>query len=270
MDIQGNVTIRSGIGAEPIHLDEAKAQCRIDITDEDALVSALITAARVHVESATNRAMMTQAMRVNYSAWPCRADLSAPTRRVASVTYLDAAAAAQTLATDQYVVDTTPLQGSVTPAYSVTWPDTYEHPNAVSVNFIAGHATPFTVNTTTDTLTAKGHPFANNDPVRLMNSGGALPAGTSDYLDYYAVSVSGDTLKLSLTEGGAAVDITSAGTGTHFILGSDTSAFSAMRQAMLLLIGHWFDNRSQSTGFQTHNIPMGVSAILAPHKVWGV
>lgn len=54
----------AGPGDEPVSLAEAKAFCRIDGTDEDALVSALIAAARLHVESITGRALLTQTWRL--------------------------------------------------------------------------------------------------------------------------------------------------------------------------------------------------------------
>jgi hypothetical protein len=54
----------AGPGEEPVSLAEAKAFCRIDGTDEDALVSALIAAARLHVESITGRALLTQTWRL--------------------------------------------------------------------------------------------------------------------------------------------------------------------------------------------------------------
>ena len=51
-------------GEEPVTLAEAKAWCRIDAADEDALVSALIAAARLQVESLTGRALVTQTWRL--------------------------------------------------------------------------------------------------------------------------------------------------------------------------------------------------------------
>src|ERR1044072_222843 len=49
-----------GAGGGRVALAEAKAWCRIDAADEDALVSALIAAARLQVESLTGRALVTQ------------------------------------------------------------------------------------------------------------------------------------------------------------------------------------------------------------------
>jgi uncharacterized phiE125 gp8 family phage protein len=54
----------AGPGEEPVTLAEAKAWCRIDAGDEDALVEALIAAARLHVESATGRALVEQSWRL--------------------------------------------------------------------------------------------------------------------------------------------------------------------------------------------------------------
>ena len=54
----------AGPGEEPVSLVEAKAYARIDGDDEDALVSALVAAARLHVESLTGRALVTQTWRL--------------------------------------------------------------------------------------------------------------------------------------------------------------------------------------------------------------
>lgn len=266
--MQGNITIRAGVTAEPISLEEAKAHIRVDGTDEDALITALITAARGHAEGATGRTMVTQAMRATFPQFGDMR-LKAPLRKVTAITYLDEAKATQTLSAASYVVEYAELPGCVELAYLATWPTTYDHPQAVTVDFISGYATPFTVNATTNILTATGHPIATGDVVRMCNTGGALPAGLSAGTNYYAIGVSGDTLQLALTAGGAAIDITGTGTGTHFIGGPDDSAWVAMRQAMLLLIGHWYARRETAGDYQAHEIPMGVAALLGMHKVWG-
>ena len=57
-------------GEEPVTLAEAKAFCRIDGSDEDALVNALIAAARLQVESLTGRALITQSWRLTMACAP--------------------------------------------------------------------------------------------------------------------------------------------------------------------------------------------------------
>ena len=54
----------AGPGEEPVTLAEAKAWCRIDAADEDTLLTALIAAARLHVEALTGRALITQTWRL--------------------------------------------------------------------------------------------------------------------------------------------------------------------------------------------------------------
>lgn len=81
----------------------------------------------------------------------------------------------------------------------------------------------YTVNVGTNVLTL-GHnittgaqgTFANNDQV-ILNSTGDLPAPLVDNVPYYVVNSTGTTIKLSLTLGGSAIDITNAGTGTQYI-----------------------------------------------------
>lgn len=73
----------------------------------------------------------------------------------------------------------------------------------------------FTVNTGTDTLTLAAHGLAIGSRVHVVNSGGALPTGLAANTKYFVINTTTDTLQLSLTSGGAAVDITTAGSGTH-------------------------------------------------------
>jgi hypothetical protein len=75
----------------------------------------------------------------------------------------------------------------------------------------------FTANAANDRFTSLGHELANNDSVHVSNMGGALPAGLSAGTTYYVVGVQPDTFQLSATMGGAAINITDAGTGTHTV-----------------------------------------------------
>lgn len=52
---------------EPISLDDAKDHLRVDISDDDDLISALITAARERVENFCNRAFVSAEFAVLYS-----------------------------------------------------------------------------------------------------------------------------------------------------------------------------------------------------------
>ena len=67
---------------------------------------------------------------------------------------------------------------------------------------------------TDDKLDISGHGFANGDRI-TVSSATTLPAGLSLGVLYYVVNKTADDFELSLTSGGAAVDITDNGTGAH-------------------------------------------------------
>lgn len=76
----------------------------------------------------------------------------------------------------------------------------------------------FTANATTNVITATGHNYVNGTRLNvLLASAGTLPSPLAPNTTYYARDCATDTLKLSLTDGGAAIDITDTGTGTFLI-----------------------------------------------------
>lgn len=64
----------------------------------------------------------------------------------------------------------------------------------------------------TDALTAHSHGLVDDDRVALdPGAYGSLPGGLNDTTLYFVVGAAADTFQVSLTEGGAAIDITSDG-----------------------------------------------------------
>jgi len=84
-------------GLAPVSLAEAKAHLRIDFTDDDTLISALIDAATAHVDGYTGilaRALVTQTWQQDFCDWPGDRVLRlplAPVASVSSVKYFDSA-----------------------------------------------------------------------------------------------------------------------------------------------------------------------------------
>lgn len=76
-----------------------------------------------------------------------------------------------------------------------------------------------TIANATDIWTSTAHGLAVDQKVRLTNSGGALPAGFAKDTDYYVIAgnLAANTFQLSATKGGASVNATSDGTGTHTV-----------------------------------------------------
>ena len=77
----------AGPAEEPVSLAEAKAFLKVDDTAEDGLIGALIAAARLHVESITGRALITQTWRLML---PCVAGLLVALPVVPAIALVDA------------------------------------------------------------------------------------------------------------------------------------------------------------------------------------
>ncbi len=85
----------------------------------------------------------------------------------------------------------------------------------------------FTADNTTEIFTAVAHGLKTGDgPIRVSNSGGALPSGLAAATDYYVIKIDADTFKLATSlanaYSGTNLSITTDGTGTQTL--SDTAS----------------------------------------------
>jgi len=228
----------------PLALGAVKDHLRVDGQAEDDYITGLMAGAASYAEGFIWRALLTRPLDLVLDAFPAviRPPLP-PLRSVTSITYIDTAGASQTLAASKYQVDAKAEPARIKPAYGEVWPGTRAVYNAVTVRYEAGLLTPFTASSSTDIITAAGHPYADTDVLRLSHSGDqgeALPAGLAVNTDYYARDVTaGVSLKVAATSGGAAIDITDKGNGTHYL----GTMPEPVRRAMLLVIGDWYANR---------------------------
>lgn len=129
--------------SEPVSLAEARLHLRVDHTAEDTRISALITGARVGVETATRRQLMPATWVLRLDAFPCRDDLPIelprpPIRAVSSISYVDEAGASQVWDPAKYQVDKYEEPGRILPAYGESYPSTRDVMNAVTVTYTAG------------------------------------------------------------------------------------------------------------------------------------
>lgn len=128
--------------AELITLAEAKVQLRLGSeTDEDALISALITSARLQCEHIIGRGIGAQTWRRTLDAFPVGGiELGMPpVASISALQYIDTSGATQTLAPSAYTLDNaSDDEAFVLPAYGTDWPDTLDTANAVSVTFVCG------------------------------------------------------------------------------------------------------------------------------------
>jgi uncharacterized phiE125 gp8 family phage protein len=125
----------------PVTLASAKAHLRVDHSDEDTLIQALIDAAVAHLDGwsgVLGRALVTQTWRQTYDAFEDRLRLPMPAASVTSLTYVDADGLTVTLAVEAYVLLTDALGSFVEPAHGLTWPGTRDQSGAVAVTFTCG------------------------------------------------------------------------------------------------------------------------------------
>lgn len=85
---------------------------------------------------------------------------------------------------------------------------------AIYKHLMGQYGVTFTAVAATDVITATGHTLVDGDKVRVSSTG-TLPGGLSASTDYFVRDTSGSTFKLAASSGGAAIDITSTGSGTH-------------------------------------------------------
>jgi len=110
-------------------------------TTGDPEITALIKTARHAAEGYTRRALVTQTWDLKLDSFPYwTINVPKPTlQSVTSITYIDADGATQTLAADQYLVDTSSTPARITPVFGGVWPVTRWQNNAVTVRFVAGY-----------------------------------------------------------------------------------------------------------------------------------
>jgi uncharacterized phiE125 gp8 family phage protein len=125
---------------EPLTLDEAKLNLRVDCDADNALITALIIAARRWCEQYENRAYITQTITAKTFWLPSEIVLPLPLlQSVTSITYVDLAGDEQTLSSDLYDVDTYREPGRITKAYNATYPSARGDINGVTIVYKAGY-----------------------------------------------------------------------------------------------------------------------------------
>jgi len=126
--------------AEPVTLDDAKAHLRVDTTDDDALITSLISAARARAEWHTGRAFVTQSWTLWLDGWPGIIEIPLPPlQSVASVTAYALDDSATVLDAATYQVDTASSPARLTLKPNASPPVALRRINAIAIVFTAGY-----------------------------------------------------------------------------------------------------------------------------------
>lgn len=129
--------------AEPLSLSDAKLHLRVEHTADDALITALIVAARQQAELITRRQLISATWRYSLDAWPLDGIIEPPRPTlisVQSIKYIDAYGVLQTLDAALYSVDTASEPGRIVPIWGEVWPSARLDVNAIRIEYTAGYA----------------------------------------------------------------------------------------------------------------------------------
>ena len=128
--------------SEPVSLDDVKARLRLTSTDDDALITAYISAAREHAERVSRRSLAAKQYSQIFDRFPFANEpirlTNPPVVSVDAIRYLDYTLTSQTWEPSAYFVAANQSPALVIPAPGNCYPPTAFVPGAVEVDFTTG------------------------------------------------------------------------------------------------------------------------------------
>lgn len=180
---------RTSAPASPIvTLDEAKTHLRVDHTDDDTYITALVDAAISVAENYTERSFFTQTWTLKLDDFPTDYIelIRGPIASVTSVKYYNSDNTLTTIDSADYRVDTYSTVARI--EHTDTWPTTYDRIDAVEVVFVAGQLVadvPDDIKTAVKLIV--GHLYQNRQDVITGTQVNQIPMGSRYLLDPYKV-----------------------------------------------------------------------------------
>jgi uncharacterized phiE125 gp8 family phage protein len=177
---------------------EAKAQCRIDHSDDDTLINRLIKVAREKLEGPNGIGIcfVSQGWRLSLDRFPREIRVPmGPVLSIDSITYVDEGGQTQTLDANLYQWRKERFGARIAPAYDQTWPIARCVYDAVQVNFTAGFPgtedSPANLTNVPETLKHAmlllvGHYYENREAV-LAGEMPEMPYGFENIVNQYLV-----------------------------------------------------------------------------------
>lgn len=132
---------------EPISVAEAKAHLRVDISDDDAYIGALISTAREWAEDYLDRTLIHTQWEMKLDAFPD--EIGAPRPPMASsgtctavtLTYtVSDVGGTTTLSSSNYRVDRASTPGVIRNLYGQSWPSHLSDQNSITVSWWGGYS----------------------------------------------------------------------------------------------------------------------------------
>lgn len=144
--MQGNWSRTVEPTLRAISIAEAKAQARLTHSDEDGVFASMIRVAEGEAETYMQRGLLTQTLVLALPDWPERIWLpqAAPLQSVTSVEYVGTDGSVVTLASTNYIVDSTTRPACIVAAPTSSWPQLQVGREAwrVRVTYVVGWTSP--------------------------------------------------------------------------------------------------------------------------------
>lgn len=129
---------------EPITVSDTKQAIKVDISDDDTLIGAYITAAREYVEGVLDCSLITQTLQAKYDCFPYdhfvlpRSPMQSGTVTIA---YVDANGGTNTITSsaNDFRIDSSSIPGRVFPNYASSWPPARGDESSVTLTWTAGY-----------------------------------------------------------------------------------------------------------------------------------
>ena len=137
------LTLVTAPAVEPVTLAEAVGHMRVDITDDDTYITALIVAARMIAEERTGRAIITQTWDYVLDDFPHGDVMSLrkpKLQTVTSIKYTDSDSVERTMPATDYLVDANSSPGRIVLKFAKIWPTVILQPaSAVRIRMVVGY-----------------------------------------------------------------------------------------------------------------------------------
>ena len=173
----------SGPLVEPLTLAETKTFLRVSDMAEDGFISTLITAARLHIEGTTGRALISQSWRTICDSWPENRQIILPVAPLLSITQIivyDSEGSPTSLGLAQFQPETKTAPARIfVPSSIAGLPEMREH-NGIEIDYVAGHGSlgsDVPADLRQALLMLVGYWFENRDAVVIAGSGAVVPPG---------------------------------------------------------------------------------------------
>ncbi len=135
------LVLANGPALEPVSLEEVKAHLRIDHTDEDVLLAALVTAGRIHLETTLGLSFLTQQWILVLDQWPAQQSVSlplGPVQQITAITLYDEDDQASAIDSSSYALDAISQPSRVVWRASISRPRPGRAYNGIEISLTTG------------------------------------------------------------------------------------------------------------------------------------